>query len=280
MNAYEERLARRRERLLRIAEKLEREGDARYQRARQMAQAIPFGQPILVGHYSEQRDRRYRERIHQTYGKALDLLAKARELRAQAEAVGSGGISSDDPEAVDKLREKLEGLRQLQERMKAANAAIRRHAKAGREAQAAALVALGFSEPTAYKLLEPDFCGRIGFPDYALKNNGANIRRIEARIAQLEARKKARESLAAEGKEAIVEERAGFQIVTNYAANRLQIVFPGKPAEGIRVLLKRAGMRWSPSEGAWQCQLGGMAAANVRGYLVQQIEQMLGKEAA
>src|ERR1022692_5155852 len=36
--------------------------DALYQRAHQLADAIPFGQPILSDHYSAGRDRRYRDR--------------------------------------------------------------------------------------------------------------------------------------------------------------------------------------------------------------------------
>jgi hypothetical protein len=37
---------------------------AKLDRADQMAEHIPLGQPILIGHHSENRDRRYRERIH------------------------------------------------------------------------------------------------------------------------------------------------------------------------------------------------------------------------
>ncbi|MEE8059026.1 MAG: DUF3560 domain-containing protein [Pseudomonadales bacterium] len=42
-----------------------------YKRAKDMAPVIPFGQPILVGHHSEHRDRRYRDRIHNTFVKPL-----------------------------------------------------------------------------------------------------------------------------------------------------------------------------------------------------------------
>lgn len=36
--------------------------------AQQMASRIPFGQPVLLGHHSEQRDRNFRDRIHNTMG--------------------------------------------------------------------------------------------------------------------------------------------------------------------------------------------------------------------
>ncbi|MEV0370649.1 DUF3560 domain-containing protein [Streptomyces sp. NPDC050636] len=39
--------------------------------AREMASSIPFGQPILVGHHSERRDRNFRDRIHTTMGKGI-----------------------------------------------------------------------------------------------------------------------------------------------------------------------------------------------------------------
>ncbi|HDY6823612.1 TPA: DUF3560 domain-containing protein, partial [Pseudomonas aeruginosa] len=73
LNWYEQKLADRRERLQERAAKFSGESGALYQRAKTMASAIPFGQPILVGHHSEGRDRRYRDRIHSTYGKAFAL---------------------------------------------------------------------------------------------------------------------------------------------------------------------------------------------------------------
>ena len=79
--------------------------------------------------------------------------------------------------------------------MKTANTAIREHAKAGSEAQTMALVALGNPEARARELLRPDFCGRIGFPDYELRNNNANIRRMRQRLAGIERAKDAPETV-------------------------------------------------------------------------------------
>ncbi len=79
---------------------------------------------------------------------------------------------------------------ELQAEMKAVNAAIRKSAKAAPEAQVAAILAVGVKwirEAAAYKLLQKDFAGRIGFPDYKIKNNGAEIRRLKARLASLQA---------------------------------------------------------------------------------------------
>ena len=187
MNAYEQKQAARKARYEERAEQASAESASTYNRARDMAQAIPFGQPILVGHHSETRDRNYRDRIHTTYGKAFALQDKAKHYEQKAASVGTGGISSDDPDAIEKLRAELANVEQAQERMKAANKAIRTHKT--EETRIAALVAQGLTEAQAAELLKPDFAGRVGFPSYALSNNNANARRIAGRIAELEKRR-------------------------------------------------------------------------------------------
>lgn len=54
-------------------------------------------------------------------------LRKAEELARRAGAVGSGGISSDDPDAPDKLRQKVAELQARRDRMKQVNAHWRKH---------------------------------------------------------------------------------------------------------------------------------------------------------
>jgi Domain of unknown function (DUF3560) len=251
MNRYEFKQARRRERLLARAQRMTAESSAAYKHAQAMASAIPFGQPILVGHHSERRDRRYRERIHRTYGKAFALSDAAESAERRAAAVGSGGISSDDPDAVEKLRAQLVQLEQWQETMRKANACVRKNNRGG-------LVKLGFDEARAAQLFEKDFAGRVGFADYQLKNNNANIRRIKARIAEL--------SVQAQRVDH-EEEAGGLTIRHDTTENRVMLLFAAKPAQRVRDLLKRWGFRWSPTNGAWQRQLnnaGILAAVAVR----------------
>src|SRR3546814_8527809 len=135
-----------------------------------MGEAIPFGQPILVGHYSEGRDRNYRQRIHNTYGKAFDLEKRADHYAQEAAAVGYGGISSDDPDAIQKLMHQVEQLTANQERMKKSNQVIRKH-KDNPEGQHNDFLVLGYSKDSAQKLLTPEFAGRVSFPCSAFTNN-------------------------------------------------------------------------------------------------------------
>lgn len=244
MNSYEAKQAARKERYEERAANARAESSSTYDRAKSMASAIPFGQPVHVGHHSEKLDRSFRERIHNTYGKAFALQDKAQHYEQKAASVGTGGISSDDPEAIEKLRAELANVEQAQERMKAANKAIRTHKT--EEARIAALVAQGLTEAQAAELLKPDFAGRVGFPPYSLSNNNASARRIAGRIAELE---KLRQRVDVE------QEADGYTYREDTGENRVMFVFPGKPDDATRALLKRHAFKWSPSRGAWVRQL-------------------------
>lgn len=159
-------------------------------------------------------------------------------------SVGKGGISSDDPQAIEKLQAKLDNLVKYQERMKAANAAIRMKDP---EKGNAKLAEMGYTPDEIKQLRKPDFCGRIGYPSYLLSNNNANIKRIRDRITALE-KKKIEPTL--EGWDF-----DGGSVIANTEANRLQILFNEKPDEATRAMLKQNGFRWSPSNKAWQRQL-------------------------
>lgn len=152
-------------------------------------------------------------------------------------------IMAGDSNATERLEDKIAKLELLQTRMRDANAAIRKHKKAGADAQVAALVALGFGESTARELLKPDFMGRIGFADYQLTNNSANIRRLKERLVTVSA-DKATAEVEVKGEHATLADCP--------ADNRVRLFFPGKPAAEVREKLKSCGFRWSPKIGAWQ----------------------------
>ncbi|CAP44115.1 DUF3560 domain-containing protein [Bordetella petrii] len=249
MNHYEAKQADRKARLEARAVQAEAQAATTYDRAKQMGEAIPFGQPILVGHHSEGRDRNYRQRIHSTYGKAFDLQKKADHYVQKAAAVGDGGVSSDDPDAISKLMRQVEQLTENQERMKKSNQVIRKY-KGDAEGQRRALLELGYSEESAQKLIAPDYAGRAGFPSFTLTNNNANIRRIGQRIKQLQADQE-RAPVSIQG--------TGYAYAEDVEENRVMFMFEGKPDKSTREILKRHGFRWSPTRGAWVRQLNNAA---------------------
>jgi hypothetical protein len=112
------------------------------------------------------------------------------------------------------------------------------------------LVAMGLNEAKINGLFTPDCCGRLGYADYALTNNNSKIRATKERLQLIEKR------FSVESSEI---EIGGVTISDNREANRLQIIFPGKPSDDCREELKRSGFRWSPREGAWQRMCGNYA---------------------
>ncbi len=87
---YAARLEARIDRMRQRADKELTEARATLDRAHQMAQAIPFGQPILIGHHSEGRDRRYRDRIHSTYERGFTRPPRQAAGHGLSPAPGAG----------------------------------------------------------------------------------------------------------------------------------------------------------------------------------------------
>lgn len=237
---YDERRESRIERLQESAERHEAAASAAYRRARASVEGIPFGQPNInccLNGAINRHDAAMRTSIRES--------DKADEMRDRARAATNNhAISSDDPEALTRLREKLARLEKLQKRMKAANAAIRMKDAAKGDAL---LAEQGFNPVEIAKLRTPDFMGRVGFPPYAITNNSATIRSVKERIAQLEAR------ASAPAPEGWTFE--GGEVVCNVDENRLQILFDEIPDEQTRSRLKGNGFRWSRHNGVWQRQL-------------------------
>jgi len=236
IRAYQSKRAARVARLEERADNKERKGRALLGQAKHIQSFIPLGQPILVGHHSERRHRRDLDRIHLKTGQGFAFQDEAETLRRRADAAEQNrAIFSDDPEASEKLGAKVARLKERQRIMVEVNKRI----KKGKS-----LADLGYSLEEEEKLKKGDFAGRVGFPDYAIRNNGANIRRLEQRLKQVE--KKETEALP---EDQIIN---GIRIVENGDENRLQVFFPGIPSEDVRERLKRSGFRWSPSNGCWQ----------------------------
>lgn len=159
--------------------------------------------------------------------------------------IAKAPISSDNPEAVTMLRGKAAHLQNRQDMMKTANR-ICREKTTDAEKVIKLCEMLRIETQTAWKILEPDYAGRAGFPSYELTNNLSNIKRVERRIKEL----------AAKAKRPSTETQVGdVTYREDVEANRVQILFPDKPDADTRSLLKARGFRWAPSQKAWQRQL-------------------------
>lgn len=151
-------------------------------------------------------------------------------------------ILSNDERAIDKLQDKLDGLKEQQELMKNVNAYYRKHKTLdGCDDLTPEQIAKLKAEMSSSWHLEDK-----PYPTWALTNNNATIRNTEKRLEELK-KVKAQETTETETE--------FFKAVRNTEAMRLQIFFDGKPEPEVRDLLKSNGFRWAPSNSCWQRQL-------------------------
>lgn len=163
-------------------------------------------------------------------------------LLAIIQSTGRGGISSDDPEVVQKLEAKIVKLEVWQEKMKATNSFYRKYktlddcphlSKSEVENLKVNMSSSWRSEPKP-------------FESYQLTNNNAEIRRLKKRIQTL---------ITSKEKDYGGWVFEGGKVEANKEENRLRIYFDERPNEQIRNELKSHGFRWSPKASAWQRQL-------------------------
>lgn len=148
-------------------------------------------------------------------------------------------ISSDDPQALEKLNAKLESCQKLQQDMRVANSYYRKHGTV--------VGCPGIPHEQAQKLdhkAQNHYSGAgLPYMPYELSGNNAEIRRLKGRIAQI-----------TKDKEVgfVGWKFPGGEAVANTEITRLQLFFEEKPTEEQRTVLKRNGFHWSPNENAWQ----------------------------
>lgn len=173
------------------------------------------------------------------------------------EAVGTGAVDLADPHAREMLADQLQKLQSKLDESKALNAYYRKHKSfdgfPGMTAEAAAKLTADFA----------DTCQRCPWikhpvPDYELTSLRGKIKRVQARLDELDKRTEQTAQAAESTK------FSGGEIVRNLEADRLQILFDEKPDEETRAALKQNGFRWSPRYSAWQRQLTPNAEAAAR----------------
>ncbi len=204
--------------------------------------------PMITGpsNFPVRRNQKRNEVVRRRLGELVEFRQRALEAIRKALHPEWRPIIAGDDDALDRLRKKIADREKRVAVMKAANAAVRRNAKNGREAQIAAILAVDpmLTPETAADLLEPDYMGRVGFAGFLFQNNGAEIRRLRARLAALERDKAAPETIL-EGDNAV-------RLEDSPGDNRVRLFFPGKPDSSVRTRLKSNGFRWAPSLGCWQ----------------------------
>lgn len=212
---YEERQEFKLDRCIGLSKKAEHRSQLAYNRSYAISDCMA-GSPILVGHYSEKRHRRDIERIG-------DLMDKGKEEKEKSEyyqnkvknILNPLVISSDDPEAINKLKDKLSGLEVRRDKIKEKNKELKKE-------------------------------GKDKLPAYVLSNLAGNIKSVKDRIQYLENLKAIPD---------IEETINGVVLKTDKDDNRIKLFFPDIPNEEIRMQLKRNGFRWSPFNKCWQAYL-------------------------
>lgn len=173
------------------------------------------------------------------------------------EAVGTGAVDLTDPHAREMLADQLQKLQSKLDESKALNAYYRKHKSfdgfPSLTAEAAAKLTADFAD-TCQR------CPWVKHPisDYELTSLRGKIKRVQARLDELDKRTEQAEQPAESTK------FSGGEIVRNLEADRLQILFDEKPDEETRAALKQNGFRWSPRYSAWQRQLTPNAEAAAR----------------
>lgn len=267
MNKYQQRQEDKKERLLERASKVRAEGVRRQEAGQFALEAIPFGQPILVGHHSEKSDRSYRAKALNNLDKGYALIKEADQIEDRAERIGSGGISSDDPEAIEKLEVELVKAVKAQEMYKAINQAHKKYLKDPESLNSVEFDFLSIEIKRMIRSYVPQYSHqKHPIQKFEITNNAANIRRIQKRIDDLRA--KASMSLREQVN------GPGFSMREDLEDNRILFVFDEKPGESVRSILKSRGFKWSPTRNAWVRQLN----ANGR-YSAERVIESLTKQA-
>lgn len=178
-----------------------------------------------------------RETLHKEWEYLESYARKIENLLTMKQPILSG-----DEQAVELLQEKLDGMVETQNMMKAVNAYYRKEKTLD-----------GCPELTHEEIekLKADMASSWHWADvpylpYELSNNNANIKRTRDRLESL---KKVKEAGSQET------ECEFCKVVENTENMRLQLIFDGKPEPEVRDILKKNGFRWAPSQSAWHRQL-------------------------
>jgi len=223
------------------AEKAKKRAEDRYSAAGAIANGIPLGQPVLIGHHSEKRHRRDLARIDNNMKKSFEETEKAEHHHEKANGLArqlDHSIYSDDNDAIEALEARIAENEAKAEENKKINSAWRKSGADG-------LRSLGLSETVIAELAK-----RIRLYPWIKKpcNTGnlrARIRSDKERIETIRQR-----SLQTEK----AENAGGVLIEKSDSGEWVNITFAEKPEREILNALKAANFFWSGSKwhGYWK----------------------------
>ena len=151
-------------------------------------------------------------------------------------------VLSKDADAMERLEKKAKALSDLQEHMKAVNAYFKKHGTLQDCPDCTAVEGLQLMQD-----MEKDWnLEKRPFQTFELRNNSRNLRATQKRLEGLKSAKNA-------GNGEIITDF--FKVVKNAEIMRLQLFFDEKPDTDTRMIIKRYGFHWSPSNSCWQRQL-------------------------
>ena len=159
----------------------------------------------------------------------------------------NNAISSSDPQAIEKLTDKLEECKSMQDIMKAVNIYWRKYGTLKGAPGIPFEQCMKIESRIANARSPYD---QTPFRSYELSNNNAEIKRLEGRIAELT--RNSEVGFAGW-------EFAGGTAEANKEMNRLQLFFDERPNAEQCAALKGRGFKWAPTQGAWQRQLNNNA---------------------
>lgn len=232
-----ERMERRAELRREWAQKRAVKAEASFKAANAVAELIPFGQPILVGHHSEGRARADAKRIESRMAAGIEserMAVRHERKAAILEGRLKRSIFSDDADAAENLKKRIADRERIVERMKFVNKAHAKFLKTG-------AMPADVSEYEAQKIRDyKPACSwePHPYPPYSLANLRNQIASDRKRLAMVE-QMASRAAAASQAKGGVFIEGNDF----------VRVTFAEKPAREILNELKAAGFRWSA--GAW-----------------------------
>ena len=203
----------------------------------QMCPSVMIAGPANFPVRKKEKQNQAWDRNREKYEQCKEIEDKIRNLLSGKEIITSG-----DPEAIEKLKNKLSSLEKAQETMKAVNAFYRKH----KTLDGCPDLSWENIEKLKSSMTDSWRSDPKPFESWALSNNNAEIRRVKERIKKLEEVK---------AQPVDTKEYDGFSVVEDPEAMRIKLLFEDKPSAEIRDILKKNGFRWSPRANAWQTQL-------------------------